>query len=341
MRTILYRSYGEPAEVLELANVPVPVGPASNEVLIRVMSRPIHPGDLLGVAGRYRAPGDMSSVPSGGNRPGFEGMGVIEAIGGAVRASAGLTVGTRVAFFPGRWAWAEQVVVSASFVTAVPADMSDDIAAQLHVNPLTAVMLARSAEAANIKADGEGVVVLTAAASGVARLVTALAVQRGVAMIGLVRSRASAAVLDVGQPSFPVVSTAEANWKEQVRDVAKGKPIRAVLDCVGGDIASELLGMLARGGTFISYGDLSGEPMRATALSLSVRDLRIQGVSVGGWAALPEELRVQDIRTASLLAQREAALFHVAASYDLADVAKAAEHSQRVGKGGAVLLTSR
>jgi NADPH:quinone reductase-like Zn-dependent oxidoreductase len=170
MRTILYRIYGEPAKVLELADVPEVAGPAANEVLIRVISRPIHPGDLLGVAGRYRAPGDTSNVAPGGNRPGFEGMGFID----AVDASAGLSVGARVAFFPGRWAWGERVVVAASFVTVVPANVSDDIAAQLHVNPLTAAMLLRAAEAAGLKADNEGVVVVTAAASGVAQLVAAL-----------------------------------------------------------------------------------------------------------------------------------------------------------------------
>ncbi|HEY4074946.1 MAG TPA: zinc-binding dehydrogenase [Herbaspirillum sp.] len=341
MRTILYRSYGEPAKVLELADVPEVAGPAANEVLIRVISRPIHPGDLLGVAGRYRAPGDTSNVAPGGNRPGFEGMGFIDAVGSAVDASAGLSVGARVAFFPGRWARGERVVVAASFVTVVPANVSDDIAAQLHVNPLTAAMLLRAAEAAGLKADNKGVVVVTAAASGVAQLVTALARQRGLAVIGLVRSQVSVADLNPGQPGVQLVSTADAGWQNRIRDAARGKSIRAVLDCVGGDIASDLLVMLGNGGTFLSYGDLSGEPLRATALSFSVRNLRIHGVSVGGWAGLPEDLRARDIRAAILLAQREPALFHVAASYDLADVAKAAAHSQRAGKGGAVLLTSR
>ncbi|MFT4437695.1 zinc-binding dehydrogenase [Caballeronia sp. 15715] len=338
MRTILYRSYGKPTKVLELVDVPDLAGPDANEVLIRVLSRPIHPGDLLGVEGRYRAPSDMSNVAPGGNRPGFEGMGIVEAIGSAVDARAGLSVGVRVAFFPGRWAWGERVVVAASFVTVLPADVPDDIAAQLHVNPLTAAMLVRAAEAAGL--DGEGVAVVTAAASGVAKLVTALAHQRGLAVIGLVRTQAAVADQNTGQRDGPVVSTADAGWQDRVRDAAKGKPIRAVLDCVGGDLASDLLVMLGSGGTFISYGDLSGEPLRATALSFSVRNLHIHGMSVGGWTSLPEDLRAQDIRAAILLAQREPALFHVAASYDLADVTRAVEHAQRAGKGGSVLLTS-
>ncbi|CAB3765232.1 hypothetical protein LMG29739_04531 [Paraburkholderia solisilvae] len=340
MRTILYRSYGEPADVLEVADVPDLAAPAANEVLIRVMSRPVHPGDLLGVEGRYRAPGDTANVAPQGNRPGFEGMGIIEEIGSAVEPSAGLSVGLRVAFFPGRWAWGERVVVPASFVTPVPADVPDDIAAQLHVNPLTAAMLVRAAEAAGLTTDDAGVAVVTAAASSVARFVTALARERGLAVIGLVRSNESVKELNTSPSGMPVISTAEPGWQDRVRDAAKGRPIRAVLDCVGGELASNLLVMLDSGGTFISYGDLTAEPLRATALSFSVRNLRIHGVSIGRWANLPNDIRDQDLRTAISLAQHEPALFRVAASYELTDVARAVRHSKQAGKNGAVLLTS-
>jgi NADPH:quinone reductase-like Zn-dependent oxidoreductase len=340
MRSILYRSYGDPAKVLELAEVPDLAAPAANEVLIRVLSRPVHPGDLLGVAGRYRAPGDTSNVAPGGNRPGFEGMGTVEAIGSAVDSSAALVLGARVAFFPGRWAWGERVLVPASFVTPLPANLSDDVAAQLHVNPLTATILLRAAEAAGLQAGGEGVAVVTAAASSVARMLMVLARQRGLTMIGLVRSHEGAADLKASDPDAPVECTAKAGWQDRVRDSANGRPIRAVLDCVGGDVASDLLVMLGGGGTFISYGDLSGDPLRANALSFSVRNLRVHGVSVGGWASLSADVRAQDMRDAITLAQREPALFRVAGSYDLVDISKAVAHSQEAGKGGAVLLTS-
>lgn len=83
-----------------------------------------------------------------------------------------------------------------------------------------------------------------------------------------------------------------------------------------------------------------GEALRVTALSFSVRNLHVHGVSVGSWTGLPEVLREQDLQAAISLAQLEPGLFAVAAAYDLADVAEAADHSQRAGKGGAILLTS-
>jgi hypothetical protein len=76
-----------------------------------------------------------------------------------------------------------------------------------------------------------------------------------------------------------------------------------------------------------------------TALSFSVRDVRIAGVSVGRWAGLPDTIRSQGVATAMDLAQVEPGLFSVAAEYDLAEVRKAVMHAQQTAKsGGAACL---
>ncbi len=340
MRTVIYRKYGDPADVLEVVEGDAPPAPAAREVTIRVTVRPVHPGDLLGVQGRYRGPGDTSEVAVGGARPGFEGMGIIEAVGADVKASSGLKIGARVAFFPARGAWGEKVNASVDFVALVPDDVSDDVASQLHVNPMTAIMLLRAAQAAGVEARGEGVVVLTAAASAVAKLATTLARQLDLRVVNLVRRSSSLAELASLHPGVGLVSTDQDNWQERVRAATGGRPIRAVLDPVGGETASEMLQLLASGGTFISYGDLSGQPMSTNALGFSVRDIRIHGVSVGRWASLPEPVRREDLRSALALAKVGAKLLPVAAHYDLADVAKAAAHAQQPAKQGTVLLTS-
>src|SRR5579864_2805424 len=107
MRSIIYENYGEPSKVLQLRDVPDLPAPAAGEVLIRVHARPVHPGDLIGVRGRYRAPGNTADVAPGGARPGFEGAGVIEQVG---HESKELKPGMRVAFFPAKWAWGEYVI---------------------------------------------------------------------------------------------------------------------------------------------------------------------------------------------------------------------------------------
>jgi NADPH:quinone reductase-like Zn-dependent oxidoreductase len=338
MRSILYEHYGEPGDVLRLCDVPDLPAPASGEVLIRVHSRAVHPGDLLGIRGRYRSPGNTADVAPSGARPGFEGAGVIEAVGPNVVASTGLTPDRRVAFFPAKGAWSDYVLAPAKFVTPVPDEVSDAVAGQLHVNPLTASMLARAVDETGV---GEGdLIVLSAAGSAVAKLAMTLALRKRLSVVGVVRTNAGAVSLQSSVPGAAIVSTEDNDWHDRVRSAAAGKPMRAVLDPVGGVLASELIALLADGGSFIGYGDLSSQPISIPPLSLPVRGLTMKGVSVGNWASLPEAMRTADIRSAIELARTASHLFPVAAEYALAQVKDAVVHAEQSGRTGSVLLTS-
>ena len=337
MRAVIYRSYGTPAEVLEADEVSNPLPPGPGELLVRVLLRPVHHGDLLGPAGAYRSPGDTSEVPAGGKSPGFEGYGIVEQAGPGGDTPA-LQPGARVAFFPAPGAWSERALVSAAHATPIPDRVPDEAAAQLHVNPLTAAILIRAAEAAGV-VPGGGALVLTAAGGAVGKLTIALALEKKLPVVALVRSESGAEALRRLFPDLIVIATAHTDWKHQLKAGSGGK-IQAVLDPVGGNLASELVGELASGGSLISYGDLSGQPIVAPALSFSTRDIRISGVSVGRWAGETAEVRAADIATALSLARTKPDLFKVAATYDLAAVADAAAHVERANKDGTVLLSS-
>ncbi|WP_206244993.1 zinc-binding dehydrogenase [Novosphingobium terrae] len=334
MLSVLYRQHGKPSQVLEAAQVADPVPPAHGEVLIRVQARPVHYGDLLGIAGHYRSNGDLT-VPEGGNRVGFEGFGVVEAVGEGVA----LTPGTRVAFFPGRAAWSELAIVSAAYVTPIPDSIADDVAAQLHVNPLTAALLWRAVQQAGA-IPGQHTVVLTAAGSAVSRLTISLLRDAGLDVVALVRSAKGAEELASLIPGLSVFSTDSPDWQTRLAAAVADKPVQAVLDAVGGSLASDLVKVLTNGGSLISYGDLSGEPIAVRALAFSTRNIRIFGVTVGTWGGLPPEQRAEDIALALRLAEGNPALFPVAARYPLTSVREAADHVERPGKAGVVLLTS-
>ena len=338
MRSIVYERYGEPNQVLKLQDVPNPPPPNEGEVLVRVLSRPVHPGDLIGVRGGYRSPRNIAGVPAGGARPGFEGYGIVEASGPGIDAAKGLTPGSRVAFFPAKWAWGEYVLAPAQFVTAVPNDVPDTIASQLHVNPLTAAMLVRAAENAKVKAND--LIVLSAAGSAVARLAIGLALAKGFSVIGLVRSDRGVAAAQAMFPQATFMSTEAEDWPDRLQAAAQGRSVRAVLDPVGGQVARKLLDLLADGGAFIGYGDLSGEPIPVPPLAFPVRGLTMSGVSVGRWAVLPDGMRTKDVETAIGLAQSSPELFAVAAEYDLSDVLEAVTHAEQPGRTGSILLTS-
>ncbi len=55
MRAALIKAFGEPTEVLELADVPEPLGPAAGEVLVGVEYAPVNMNDLCD-SGRVSGP---------------------------------------------------------------------------------------------------------------------------------------------------------------------------------------------------------------------------------------------------------------------------------------------
>jgi NADPH:quinone reductase-like Zn-dependent oxidoreductase len=259
----------------------------------------------------------------------------VEALGQGV---TGLETGRRVAFFPVPGTLREYITAPARFVVPVPDEITDTTAALLLANTLTVRDLCRAIEEA--WAGSTRPTLQTAAGSSVARLVTAAAVHHGYPVVNLVRGERGAAVLRDRFPSVPVVSTSGPGWTEQALMALCGRP-RVVLDAVGGALATQLIGLLENGGTFIAYGLLSGEPLLSSTTAVIGRELRIRGVSVGQWAhGRTPELQASDVEFAVKLARKAPELFDVAATYDLTDFQEALAEVGRPGKVGTVLLTT-
>jgi len=206
------------------------------------------------------------------------------------------------------------------------------------VNPLTLLTLLRTVEDAQHGRPGP--VVQTAAGSSVGKLVGVAAIEHGIPLVNLVRSTAGAQALRQRFPELPTVSTADADWRSQVRDATGGRGARVVLDAVGGSLTGELAGLFDDGGTLITYGQLGSGSTPLESLALTPRALTVRGVSIGQWTDRTPEERAEDVTFAARLAATAPDLFEVAARYDLADFAKAVDHVRRPGKSGTVLLTS-
>ncbi|GAB2735115.1 alcohol dehydrogenase catalytic domain-containing protein [Kitasatospora kifunensis] len=333
MRAITYDQQGPATEVLRLAEQAPPAAPAAGHVVVRVMSRPIHPGDLVGVEGLTGIPRQRHNSPVS---PGLEGMGVIEAVGEGVTA---LHVGQRVAFFPVPGAWSESVTVPAEFAVPVPDGVSDNTAALMLVNPLTLLMLTRAVRQASASTAG-GPVLQSAAGSTIGKLVNAAAKRDGFPLINLVRSDSGARALQARFPEHLTVSSARPGWRTQVREAAGNRGVPVVLDAVGGSLTRDLTSLMADGGTLIRYGMLGSGSTGLESLALVPRELTIRGVSVGRWLSRTPQERAKDVAFAARLAETDPDLFEVAGTYDLADYAAAIAHVRRPGKSGTVLLTS-
>ena len=165
MRSIVYDRHGDPADVLRVADVADPPRPGPGQVLIRVLARTIHPGDLASIRGTQGPDGTVAEALAPAI-PGSDGMGVVEAVG-APTARDGVAVGRRVSFFPGQGSWAERVLAPIEGVVPTPDQVPDSVASLTLVNPLTAQVLLAAADHTSSADD-----VLLATAAGSSRATT-------------------------------------------------------------------------------------------------------------------------------------------------------------------------
>jgi NADPH2:quinone reductase len=335
VRRIVHHELGEPSRVLRVEVGPSPsLGP--DQVCIRLSYAPIHPGDLLGIMGSP-AFGTPPTIASGGRVPGFEGAGVVSEVGSKVDPALGLKGGLRVAFFPASCAWSDEAIVPVSSVVPLPDSIPDEVGAQMLINTLTALTVIRAAHD-SLRPDARtGVVVLlTGAGSAVGRLTTKVLAERGVKVVRLVRSEASAARLTSVLPGSPVFATELAAWKDRVRAAVGSAPIHVAIDSVGGRLLGDVADLLAeRTGTVINFGSLGGETSDIRVFP--PRSLTLKGVALGSWMQQPAEQRKADIALAQRLAH-EPALFEIAERYSPSRIADAVTHVSQAGRAGVVLI---
>src|SRR2546428_5852698 len=74
MKAAVFDRFGEPRDVLGIRDLPAQE-PGPGQVRVRMLASPVNPSDLLVVRGDY---GRLPQLPP---TPGFEGAGVIDAVG--------------------------------------------------------------------------------------------------------------------------------------------------------------------------------------------------------------------------------------------------------------------
>src|ERR1700739_2591687 len=294
-RAIVQSGYGAPEKVLRIARRQLKSEElGADDVLVKVIARPIHLGDIQ-ILSALTQGGPVEPIPEGTVRvPGFEGVGTILRLGTNAKAAKRLSEGQRVAFFPAECAWGEYVVVRYNSLLAVPDEISDQIAAQMLINTITASVLIKAGHNSLKTPITPPVHILqNAAASGVGRLLTQIALDRGVRPIRLVRSNQSAQRLRSVLPCPPVYSTRHSNGKKQVREALGAHKLEVAFDAVGGKAIDALAELVDDGGTIINFGSLESN-MGANIYSLAPNNLALKSVSIMSWFRLPEDDKRKD-----------------------------------------------
>lgn len=325
MRALRFEAFGPPADVLHLEDRPSPQ-PRPNQVLLRLTHRPINPSDLLTISGEYGRPPRLPATP------GFEAVGRVEAVGDQV---AGWQVGARAVPLTGGGTWCESIVVNPAALVAVPDGVSDQAAAQLIANPLTAWVMLEE-ELALKSGDW---VLQTAAGSTLGRLVIQLARLRGYRTINLVRRPEQVEEL-LALGADAAFATGDGDVVERIKQVTDGRGAAGALEAVGGEMGAQALRGLRAGGTMLVYGMLSGRPLPLHNGEMLFRGLTARGFWLTHW--LQQTPPAQVAATLGMLMQLMAdgdLTPPVEAEYDLADFQAAIAHAERPGRQGKVLLT--
>lgn len=234
-RGVVAHQFGQPLDVLQVEDI-ARGELEPNAAAIRMIASPINPSDLIPVTGAYRSRTALPFIP------GFEGVGVIES------ASDHSLIGKRVIPIGAAGGWQKFKASPLRWCIPVLDDISDLQAATAYINPLTAVCMVD----AHTEDLGMRTAVVNAAGSAIARTLAQLLRNRGIRTIGVFRNPKTE---DLHDQWDEVVYTSAGTWVEQLRgaDLA--------FDCVGGTDGTKLAESLRRGGRFVHYGLLSGQPL--------------------------------------------------------------------------------
>lgn len=228
---------------LDFTTVDVPK-PDVGQVLIKVIQSGVNPSDLHFIKGEYGIP------RAKGTPAGFEGCGTVVAAG---KGAEGL-VGQRVGFIAtGSGAWAEYALSDLKSCFPVHPSVSDDDAAALYVNPLTAIAMVEE-----VKATGAKCFILSAAASQLCKLMIGLAKQDGLKVIALVRHDEQMAHLTDLGATHVLNNTKEGFMGEMLTLMQNEKPT-VFLDAVADQTSSDIFAAMPNHAEWVIYGKLSTE----------------------------------------------------------------------------------
>lgn len=245
MRALVHDTFGDPSDVLHLADVETPE-PGPGQVRVRTLLSPIHNHDLWTIRGTY---GYKPELPA---RSGTEALGVVDAVGEGVTT---LLPGQRVVTGGTFGVWAEYFVAPAAALIPVPDGIADEAAAQLVSMPFSALSLLEY-----LAVEPGQWIVQNTANGAVGRLVAQLAEARGVHVLGLVRRAEGVAELAAAGIES-VVATDREGWRERALEITDGAPIVAGVDSVGGAASGDVLSLLAENGTLVVFGAMASPTM--------------------------------------------------------------------------------
>ena len=228
MKAIRIEHFGGP-EVMDLVELPDPE-PGNGEVVVEVARAGVNFADTHATRNDYLAEQSLPLTPGG-------------------EVAGRLADGRRVAALLANGGYAQKVVVPEGWLIPLPDEVSDDQAAALLLQGLTAHALVH--RCARLQ-PGE-TIVIEAAGGGTGTLAVQLAKRAGGRVIGLASSEDKRALAARLGADATVDSRAD-DLKEAILEANGGQQVDAVLEMSGGDAFEASLRTLAPFGRMVVFG---------------------------------------------------------------------------------------
>jgi NADPH:quinone reductase len=266
VKAIQIEEFGGP-EVLRHVDLPDPE-PADGEAMVEVSRAGVNFADTHAIRDDYLARQALPLVPGG--------------------EIAGRTPdGRRVAALLRSGGYAERIPVPASALVPIPPEVSDDQAAGLLLQGLTARSILRIS--AKLQ-PGESVVV-GAAAGGTGSLAVQLAKRFGAGRVIALASSERKRELALRLGADAAVDSRADDLRDRIVEANGGRPVDVVLEMAGGAVFDACLAALAPFGRLVTFGLASRQPNQVRNADL----MRTSRAVVGFWLVhlftRPGELR--------------------------------------------------
>jgi len=328
MRAAYFEGLGDPS-IMTLVERPAR-DPGPSEVQLRVTSAGLNRADANYRRGRY-----LVKSP-GATRSGFEGAGIVTAVGSGVTQ---WRIGDRVAVLPSSFdvvsegTCAESMTVSADALVATPANVGDRDAGSIWIQCLTA--WGALVEIANV-GPGDWVVVPAASSSvGIASIQLCRA--RGARVIATTTAADKVEALRRFGPDAIVDTRAEA-YVERVQAITDGRGARVIFDPIYGPIVNDHIRVACTEGIVFVMGALDATPLELGLGGMLRKNIRLQGYTFGPMLADPVR-RARAVADVTDLLERGDFTPVVDSYYPLAEIEAAHRHLESNRHLGKIVVT--
>ncbi len=265
MKAIVCKSYGPP-ENLSLEEVPDPVA-GDNEAVVEVYAASLNFPDGLQIQGKYQFQPPMPFTP------GSEVGGIIKSVGPGLKKFA---VGDRVMATPGIGGLAEQIVVKADALRAIPDNMDFKTAAGFAMVYTTSYYALK--QRARLQ-PGETLLVL-GASGGVGLAAVELGKLMGARVIAAASSDEKLAFVNRLQPDA-LLNYGDGDLKEKVKALTDDRGADVIYDPVGGDLFDQSCRCINWNGRLLVVGFTSGRIPEYKANLALLKGSSMVGVFLG------------------------------------------------------------